>query len=104
MDETTELTQRWISVKEHSAFPSTSKLERAVQYTRAVQSLVPLIFSGAAIREIRSLIRRNKKTIHYMLMAQNPIEFHCEKNEKQNSFQLNIIAINPINTSRTQMP
>ena len=80
MDETTELTQRWI-LKEHLAFPSTSKLEHAVQYTRALQSHVPLIFPGAAIRKLRSHIRRNKKKKykHYMLMAQNPIEFHYEK-------------------------
>ena len=62
MVETTELTQRWI-LKEHLAFPPTSKLEHAVQYTRALQSHVPLIFPGAAIRELRSHIRRNKKKI-----------------------------------------
>lgn len=58
MNENTELTQRWISVKEHSAFPSTSTLEHAVQCTRALQLHVPLIFPGAAIRELRSLITR----------------------------------------------
>lgn len=92
MNENTELTQRWISVKEHSAFPSTSKLEHAVQCTRALQVHVPLIFPGAAIRELRSLITRKKSN------------FIAKKMKKQNSFQLNIIAINPINTSRALMP
>ena len=71
MDETTELTQRWI-LKEHLAFPSTSKLEHAVQYTRALQSHVPLIFPGAAIRELRSHIRRNKKKKIQTLYAYGP--------------------------------
>ena len=88
MDETTESTQAWISVKEHSAFPSTSKLEHAVQCTRALQLHVPLIFPGTAIRELRSLIRRNKRKQYntICLWPKTPSNFIAKKMKKQKLF------------------